>query len=259
MTQSPSRKSLFASISYLAVLLAVALPLGCSIALPPPDATPTERYRWSTDRFDDGKYVDAIRGFRDLLFREPLHAMADSARFLLAESYLRTNQHLLAANEFRMLATSRPNSLVADDAQFGMCRAYWELSPSVARDQEYTQRTIDACTRLVEFFPRSELGTEARSMIGEARQKLAAKQARVGAWYYGLKLYESSIIYFESLVQEFPEADVIPNVLYMLHDSYSQVGFRAEADAVRDQLLARYPDSPEAQTFDSEPTDASGE
>jgi len=83
----------------VAVLVAVALPLGCAIALPPDDATPTERFHWSTARFDDEKYADAVRGFRDLLFREPLHATADSARFLLAEAYLRTNQQLLAANE----------------------------------------------------------------------------------------------------------------------------------------------------------------
>jgi outer membrane assembly lipoprotein YfiO len=257
--ESPYKNSLIAGISRLSMMLAATLSIGCSIALPPTDATPTERYRWSTDRYETEKYADAIRGFRDLLFREPLHATSDSARYLLAESYLRTNQQLLAANEFRMLATSRPNSAVADDAQLGMCRAYWELSPSVARDQEYTRRTIEACTRLVEFFPRSDLGTDARSMISEARQKLAAKQARVGAWYYGLKLYESSIIYFESLVQEFPETDVIPSVLFLLHDSYSQVGFRSEANAVRDLLLARYPDSSEAQSFDSEPTDAPDE
>ncbi|TFG65650.1 MAG: outer membrane protein assembly factor BamD, partial [Gemmatimonadales bacterium] len=126
-------------------------------------------------------------------------------------------------------------------------------------DQEYTQRAIEACTRLIEFFPRSELGSEARLMIVEARQKLAAKQARVATWYYELKLYESSIIYFESLVQEFPETAIIPNVLFLLHDSYSKVGFRAEANAVRDQLLARFPDSPEARTIANEPTDASGE
>lgn len=261
MTEPTARRPRLASstVSRLALLVAALLPLSCSVALPPTDATPTERFHWATDRYETGKYADAIRGFRDLLFREPLHATADSARYLLAESYLRTHQNLLAANEFRMLATSRPNSPVADDAQFGMCRAYWGLSPSVARDQEYTRRSIEACTRLVEFFPRSDLGTDARSMIAEARQKLAEKQARVGSWYYGLKLYESSIIYFESLVQEYPEAAVVPRVLYMLHDSYSQVGFRAEADAVREHLLTRYPDSPEARIFGDGSRDTSGE
>lgn len=235
-----------------AALAAVIAATGCSVALPPPEATPTERFEWARERHEQGLYNDAIRGFRDLLFREPLHATSDSARYMLADSYLRTNQHLLAANEFRMLATSRPNSPVADDAQFGMCRAYWELSPSIPRDQDFTRRAIDACTRLLEFFPRSPLIGEAEGLIAEAREKLAAKQARVGTWYFDRKLYESSIIYFEALVQEFPQAPVVPEVLARLHDSYTEVGFRAEADAVRGILLERFPDSPEARAFASE-------
>lgn len=232
-----------------AVLLAASGVTACSVALPPSDATPTERFEWSRDRFEQEKYTDAIRGFRDLLFREPLHPRADSARFLLAESYLQTNQHLLAANEFRMLAQSRPNSPVADDAQLGMCRAYWELSPSIPRDQEYSERAIEACTRLLEYFPRSDLDDEARDLIAEARVKLAAKRARVGTWYYERKFYESAIIYFESTVQQFPDAPVIPAVLAKLQDSYSKVGFLAEASSIRDTLLQRFPDSPEARAL----------
>ena len=232
----------------LAALTVVAAG-GCTVALPPPEATPSERYEWSRQRYDEEKYHDAIRGFRDLLFREPLHATSDSARYLLADSYFRTGDHLLAANEFRMLATSRPNSEVADEAQFGMCRAYWEMSPSIPRDQDFTRRAIDACTRLMEFFPRSPLIPEAELLISEANEKLAAKQARVGTWYFDRKLYESSIIYFEAIVQEFPQAEVIPEVLLRLHDSYSEVGFRAEAETVRGILLERFPDSPEARRF----------
>lgn len=86
-------------------VLAAVLLTGCSPALPPPESTPQARFEWSADRFERGKYHDAIRGFRDHLFREPLHTTADSARLLLAESYLQTGQELLAANEFRQLAT----------------------------------------------------------------------------------------------------------------------------------------------------------
>jgi len=243
----------------LAALFVASSTVGCSVAMPPTDATPTERFEWSRDRYEQGQNADAIRGFRDLLFREPLHATSDSARFMLAEAYLKTGQNLLGANEFRMLATNRPNSPIADDAQLGMCRAYWGLSPSIERDQEYTRRTIEACTRLVEFFPRSELRSQALNMIAEAEQRLAAKQDRVGSWYYERKLYESSIIYFEALVQEYPSSDVVPSVLFKLHDAYSQVGFRAEADAVRDALLTRFPDSPEAEDLRAVAVDAPAE
>jgi len=250
-TLSASRRAVPLRFGLLAplVLLVLGGVTACAVALPPPEAAPTQRFEWARERFEEGKYNDAIRGFRDLLFREPLHVTADSARYLLAEAYLATNQHLLAANEFRMLATSRPNSPVADDAQLGMCRAYWMMSPSIPRDQDYTRKTVEACTRLLEYFPRSALDGDARRLIEEARVKLAEKRASVGNWYYERKLYESAIIYFESTAREFPDAPVIPEVLAKLHDSYSQVGFLAEANVVRETLLERFPDSPEARVL----------
>ena len=229
----------------LLVVLAGALG-ACRPAMPPEDATPRGRFDWSVERFDRGKHHDAIRGFRDHLLREPLHPTADSSRLLLAESYLQTGQELLAANEFRQLASSRPNSPLADDAQLGVCRSYWEVSPDIARDQEFTQKAIDECTQLLEFYPRSPLVGEARQIVADARQKMAAKELRVARFYFSRGIYESAMIYLENIIQTYPEADVIPETLLLLYDSYTTVGFRMEAEAVSQRLLELYPDSPEA-------------
>lgn len=226
---------------------AVALLAGCAPAMPPDDATPRGRFDWSVERYESGKYHDAVRGFRDHLLREPLHPTADSSRLLLAESYLATDQELLAANEFRQLATSRPNSPLADDAQLGVCRSFWTVSPDLPRDQEFTEKAIEECTRLMEFFPRSPLVGEARDLVAQARQKMAAKELRVGRYYFDRGFYESAIIYFENVLQTYPEAEVTAETLSVLYDSYSRVGFRAEADLVRQRLMELYPDSPEAQ------------
>ncbi|MBT8462853.1 MAG: outer membrane protein assembly factor BamD [Gemmatimonadetes bacterium] len=227
--------------------LAVGLLAGCAPAMPPEGTPPRGRFDWAVDRYESGKYNDAIRGFRDHLIREPLHPTADSSRLLLAESYLATDQELLAANEFRQLATSRPNSPMADDAQLGVCRSYWAVSPDLPRDQEFTGKAIEECTRLLEFFPRSPLVGEARELIAQARQKMAAKELRVGKYYFDRTFFESAIIYFENILQTYPEADVIPETLLVLHASYFRVGFRAEADLVRQRLLELYPDTPQAQ------------
>lgn len=229
----------------------------CQPAMPPEGATPRNRFDWSLERYDKGKYHDAIRGFRDFLIREPLHPAADSARYLLAESYLNTSQELLAANEFEQLATSRPNSPLADDAQFGVCKCYWEVSPDLPRDQEFTEKAIEECTRLMEFYPRSPLVADARELVAEARQKMAAKQLRVGKFYYDRGFYESAIIYFENVLQTYPETEVIPETLFVLEDSYSRVGFRTEATLVRQRLLDLFPDSPQAKELAGREDDGS--
>jgi outer membrane assembly lipoprotein YfiO len=137
--------------------------------------------------------------------------------------------------------------VLADDAQLGNCRAYWALSPDIPRDQEFTRKAVEECTRLLEFFPRSPLVDDAKEIISKARQKLARKNLEIGKWYYQRGLYESAIIYFESTLQDYPEADVVPEALSFLYDAYDRVGFRMEAEATRRILIESYPDSPEAR------------
>jgi outer membrane assembly lipoprotein YfiO len=98
----------------------------------------------------------------------------------------------------------------------------------------------------VEFYPRSPLAADARTVIAEATEKLAAKELRVGRWYYSRSLYQSSIIYLESVLESYPGSSVEPEVLALLYDAYSYVGFSREAEQVRERLLQAYPDSPEA-------------
>lgn len=231
-----------------AVLLAGGA-TACAPSLPPPESSPRERFDWSRQRFEDGSYAAAIRGLRDHLFRDPLDATADSARLLLAESYLESDQELLAANEYRQLANTRPNSPYADDAQFGTCRAYWALSPDIPRDQEFTEKTIEECTRLVEYYPRSPFVPEAQTLIAQARRKLGDKTLRIGRYYYDRGLYESAIIYFEKVVRDYPETNAVPEALGFLQDAYEIRGFRREAEAIRRQLIEVYPDSPAARAL----------
>ncbi len=236
----------------LARVASLALLVACSPSMPPPDSTPRQRYDWSAERYEDGQFSKAIRGFRDHLFRDPLDPTADSARLLLAESYLESDQELLAANEFRQLVTTRPNSSLADDAQYGICRSYWAMSPSIPRDQDFTRKAIEECARLVEFYPRSPVVAEARSVSEEASQKLAAKELSIGKWYFSRRMYESSIIYLESVLVNYPGSSVEPEVLGLLANSYRYVGFRREAEQIEARLLELYPDSKEAAQIEKE-------
>lgn len=240
----------------LIMVASSSLIVACGPSMPPPDSTPRQRYDWSAERYEKGKYSQAIRGFRDHLFRDPLDPTADSARLLLAESYLESDQELLAANEFRQLVTTRPNSSLADDAQFGICRSYWAMSPSIPRDQEFTRKAIEECSRLVEYYPRSPVVPEARTVSEEARQKLAQKELAIGKWYFSRRMYESSIIYLESVLVNYPGSSSEPEVLGLLGKSYRYVGFRREAEQIEARLLELYPGSEQAGEI--EKADGSG-
>jgi outer membrane assembly lipoprotein YfiO len=226
---------------------APVLAMACATARPPADLSPPDRFAWAQTKFDEGDFAAAVLGFQDFIIRAPLDPLVDSAQFMLGESYLRDGRELLAAGEFERLATTRPNSAFADDAQLGACRAYWELSPKLSLEQEHTRQAIDQCSRLLQFFPDSPLRAEAESLIAQASTKLAAKSYQIARYYVSRRLYESANIYLEKALAEAPrDSELVPEILMTLYESYRRVGFDSEARGVRDRLLREYADSEQA-------------
>ena len=243
----------------LLVLFLSALGLGgCSGTRPPDGLSPDGLFEWSRDRFEQGDYDAAVQGFRAFLLRAPLSERADSAQYLTAEAYLRDDRAILAAEEFSRLASTRPNSPLADDAQLGACRAHWEQSPELPLSQEETQEAIDHCQRLLEFFPDSPLREEARALIADARQKMAEKHFRTANFYFEAEFYESANIYYEKALEAGPDDELAPRILAALYRSYRRVGFDSEARSVRQRLLEEYADSEPARDLRDEPADDGG-
>jgi outer membrane assembly lipoprotein YfiO len=227
--------------------VAPVLVVACATAKPPADLSPPDRFAWAQTRFDGGDYAAAVLGFQDFIIRAPLDPLVDSAQFMLGEAYLRDGRELLAAGEFERLATTRPNSPFADDAQLGACRAYWETSPKLSLEQEQTRQAIEQCNRLLQFFPNTPLRPEAEAIIAEGSTKLAAKSYDIARYYVSRRLYESANIYLEKALSEAPpDAELVPEILMTLYESYQRVGFDSEARVVRERLLREYADSEQA-------------
>lgn len=230
----------------VALGLAVAL-AGCGSNAPPENLAPPDLFQWAEEQFAAAQYDAAASGFEAFLIRDPLNPLTDSAQYMLAEARLRDGDELEAAEAFSRLATGRPNSPLADDAQFGACRAYLEASPRVSLSQEFTERAIEECRRLLQFFPGTPLREAAERQLEEARGKLAAKSFMIGEHYFDDDFYESARIYFEKSLSEGPPPELVPELLEKLYRSYTRLGFDTEARRVRERLLSEFPESEEAE------------
>jgi TolA-binding protein len=76
----------------------------------------------------------------------------------------------------------------------------------------------------------------------------------VGKFYFDQGFYESANIYFESAVEDYPNAPVIPDILYTLYLSYRRLGFDSEADVTRQRVLTDYPSTKAAQRLEDAST-----
>lgn len=187
-----------------------------------------------------GRYGDAVRIFERVTFAFG-YARMDEARYYLADSYFRRGEYVSAAHEFTRLATDSPFSPYAVEARFKVCESYYRLSPRVELDQEYTRAGIESCNALVQYYPDSEFAPRARELSKELVDKLARKLFLTGENYFRNRFYLSAIIYYEDVLEEYPDTDVAPQALLRIIEAYLALGYQEDAEEAKARLLREYP------------------
>lgn len=189
----------------------------------------------------------AIEAFDRLTLQYPSFARVQEARLDLAEAYLGKGEAVTAAGEFDRLATDFPLGAFADDARYGVCRAYEKLSPAVQLDQQYTQSAIDHCNSLVAYYPNSPFVAPAREVVQRLTEKLAEKGVLAGEFYLKRHAFDSSLIYFEDVLRQYPTTNAAAQALLGMVRAYDALGYKEDAQSARDRLMREYPSSQAAK------------
>lgn len=236
-------------------LLALALVAGCaSKEVPLSDYSADQLWEQGVAAYNEEEWDDAIRFFDRYILTGGSDPRVIQARYYVGQAHFEKGQYVTAASEFTRLAGDLGRTSMADDARFMACRAYEELSPRPQLDQEYTRAAIDHCGALVDYFPDSEFAGQAREIVDSMRGKLAQKLFTTGDWYLGRRAYDSALIYFEDVVEQYPGTEWAPKSLLKQYEIYGILQYEEERTDVRDRLLRAYPDSDAAQQVQSDPT-----
>ncbi len=162
-------------------------------------------YEKATRMYNNGKYVDAARGFETVLSIGRGSTIAQDAQWFLADSYFKSRDYVMSAAEFQRYHGNYPRSDRRAEAEFmeGLC--YVKLSPRHNLDQSDTYKAIEIMQLYLARYPNSERTREAAGLIDDLREKLAQKQHSAGLLYLRLQSYEAAAIYFGLTIDQFPE------------------------------------------------------
>jgi outer membrane protein assembly factor BamD len=204
-------------------------------------------FQFGMERLAERRWGDAADAFQNLLLMHANHPRTQEARFRLGEAYQGRREWITAAGEFNRVAIEFPAGPWADDARFQTCRSYAQLAPRPQLDQEYTRVAIEHCRSLLAYYPDSEYVPAAQALIVELTERIAEKDYLAGEHYFNRRAFDSAIIYYQGLVDEFPGTTWAPRALLRIVQAYERLGYEQEASAARTRLLNEYPTSPEAR------------
>jgi len=202
-----------------------------------------EQFRAAMQEYQKKHYLKAIDGFQKVLYNYSGSSQVDSAQYYLAMTYYLQPDYILAAGEFERLAMNFPGSPFIDNARYmaGLC--HFKSAPGhYGLDQEELIKAIEALEDFVTDYPESEMVVDARQTIKAGRERLARKSYESGRAYFRLGYYQSAVVYFQSVIDNYTETPWAAPALYYLGEIALKEKKYEDARAKFDNFLVIYPD-----------------
>ena len=242
-----NRTHIFVKTFTVLTLFTLLLTISCSSHKRRGTLSPEEDFHRAMEKFDRGKYLDAMEALTIITLNYSGSSIIDSAQYYLGESHYRMKEYIIAASEFQRLVNQYPSSPLVDEAKYKVGMSYLKLSPGYGLDQEFTYKCIDEFQEFTEYFPQSDLVPEVMESIYKARSKIAKKIFKSGELYFKMRDYESALTYLKSVLDYYYDTDYAPASLLLISESYFKMKQPEQGERALLKLLEKYPDSPEAE------------
>jgi outer membrane protein assembly factor BamD len=237
------------SVAIRAALIASFIALaGCSLfgkkeVADEPDVPAGELYNQALFLMQEGKLRQAVTRFDEVDKQHPYTEYARKALIMSAFTNYRLGRYDDCVESAKRYLSLYPSSDDAGYAQYMIGQSYFKQIPDVTRDQESTQRALDAMQQVIDRYPNSEYVDDAQKAILVARDQLAGKEMQIGRYYLERKEYPAAINRFKVVVQEYANTRQVEEALYRLTTAYYAMGIVPEAQTAAAVLGHNFPDS----------------
>jgi outer membrane protein assembly factor BamD len=235
-------------LRFLALIAALFL-AGCASAPPYQGFTADELYTTARTAFEAGDHSEAQRALDAFLISFPSDDRAAEVRMTLAESYFIDEEYVTALSEYQRFIDRFPSHPSAPDAALGMCRSSAAMSPSIQRDQAYTEEAQQVCSNVATDYPGTAAAAEASRTASEMRLKLAQKLHQIADYYYRRDFNDSAIIYWQMVEEQYADTEWAPRALLGIMNAYQEIGYEDLVAETRQKILDSYPTSEEARAL----------
>ncbi|HEY0957430.1 MAG TPA: outer membrane protein assembly factor BamD [Roseateles sp.] len=240
-----------------AFMMALALGLsGCGSSPkddPNSQAALDKLYADAKDDLNAGSYDRAIKTLERIEGRAAGTTMGQQATLDLAWAYHRSGERAQAVSTLDRFIKLNPSSPAMDYALYmkGIVNFNEDLGlfgrlanqDASERDQQASREALLAFRQLVEQFPESKYAPDATQRINFITNTLAAYEVHVARYYFNRKAYVAAANRAQAAVAEFQYAPGIEEALYIMGESYDQLGLTQLRDDARRVLDKNFPAS----------------
>ena len=203
-----------------------------------------ELYNRGVDALNRQNYSVAVTQFDLVEQNHPYSSWAVNAQLMQGYTEYLRNHYTDAIGVLDRFIQLHPTHRDIGYVYYLRALCYYEQIADISRDQKGTQEALAALQEVVNRFPDSAYGHDARLKIDLARDHLAGKEMEVGRFYQRQQLYTAAIGRFQRVVDDFQTTNHVPEALHRLTEIYLTLGLVDQARKTAAVLGYNYPGNP---------------
>jgi outer membrane protein assembly factor BamD len=200
-------------------------------------------YNNAMDLLAQKNYAKAADTFDQVEQQHPYSVWATRAQLMSAYALYQASRYddsIVAADRYIQL---HPGNRDVAYAYYLKALDYYIQIEDVGRDQEYTEKALQALQEVIRRFPNTPYARDARLKIDLARDHLAGKEMAIGRWYEKQGYYLAALNRFKAVVQNYQTTTHTPEALERMTECYLALGLKNEARRTAAVLGYNYPGS----------------
>jgi outer membrane protein assembly factor BamD len=211
-----------------------------------------EQFEAPADRlYNEGLYLlnnkrdlrTAAKRFEEVDRQHPYSDWARRSLIMSAYTYYQAGMYEESIGASRRYIQLHPGSPDAAYAQYLIGSCYFDQIRDVTRDQDRTERAMQAFDEVVRKYPNSEYAVSAKRKMDVGKDQLAAQTMMVGRYYMERRDYTGAINRFKIVVTRYQTTRHVEEALLRLTEAYLSLGVVSEAQTSAAVLGHNFPES----------------
>lgn len=204
---------------------------------------PAELYSRGVDALSRGNESTATTQFDSVEQNYPYSPWAVNAQLMEGYSDYKQTHYTDAIGTLDRFIQLHPVHRDIAYAYYLRALCYYEQISDIQRDQKGTQEAMAALQEVVNRFPDTAYGRDARLKLDLGEDHLAGKEMEIGRWYENQHLYTAALGRFQRVVDNYQTTNHVPEALQRLTEIYLKLGLTDQARRTAAVLGHNYPGS----------------
>ena len=196
-----------------------------------------QRMETGIEAFNKGRYSNAVSHL-SIIRNECIGEFdtPDSIYYFLGLSYMKGKKPEDARMEFRTIVEEYPHSEFIENTYYLIALCSYQAAPIIQRDNRLLRRAEREFSAFISGYPSSELTDSARIYLNMITDKLLEKEMLAAEFYEIINKYESAVIYYQTMLEEYTGSERIPEINLKLAKNLIAANRFSEALAIIERL-----------------------